>query len=55
VSSPKSQERVDQEVDGNDYWQAYDDAASGRFDLIFNVHNRGTNEYRLVRSIPHEQ
>jgi hypothetical protein len=44
-----SWERVDQEVEGNDYWQAYDDAASGSFDLIFNVHNRGTNEYRLVR------
>jgi hypothetical protein len=44
-----SWERVSQAVEGNDYWQAYDDVASGRFDLIFNLHNRGTNEYRLVR------
>jgi hypothetical protein len=42
-------ERVDQSVEGNDYWQAYDDPASSSFDLVFNVHNRGTNEYRLVR------
>jgi hypothetical protein len=42
-------EKVSQEVEGNDYWQAYDDAASGTFDLIFNVHNQGTTEYRLVR------
>ena len=35
--------------DTNDYWQAYDDVASGSFDLVFNLHNRGTNEYRLVR------
>jgi hypothetical protein len=44
-----SWERVTQEVEGNDYWQAYDDAASGTFDLVFNVHNRGNNEYRLIR------
>ena len=42
-------ERVSQEVEGNDYWQAHDDPASESFDLIFNVHNRGTQEYRLVR------
>jgi hypothetical protein len=41
--------RVDQSVEGNDYWQAYDDAASGSFELVFNVYNRGTTEYRLVR------
>jgi hypothetical protein len=44
-----SWERVDQSVEGNDYWQAYDDPSNGGFDLIFNVHNRGSNEYRLVR------
>ncbi len=42
-------ERVDQSVEGNDYWQAYDDAASGSFELVFNVFNQGTTEYRLVR------
>ncbi len=42
-------EDLGQEVEGNDYWQAYDDAATGTFTLVFNVHNRGTNEYRLVR------
>ena len=42
-------ERVDQSVEGNDYWQAYDDAASGTFELVFNVFNQGTTEYRLVR------
>jgi hypothetical protein len=42
-------ERVDQSVEGSDYWQAYDDVESGSFDLVFNVHNRGTQEYRLVR------
>jgi len=41
--------RVDQSVEGNDYWQAYDDAATGTFDLVFNVLNRGSEEYRLVR------
>ena len=41
--------RVDQSVEGNDYWQAYDDAASGSFELVFNVFNRGTSEYRLIR------
>ena len=42
-------ERVDQSVEGNDYWQAYDDPAASGFDLIFNVYNRGTHTYRLVR------
>ena len=42
-------EQVDQAVEGNDFWQAYDDASTGRFDLVFNVHNRGLNEYRLTR------
>ena len=40
---------VDQAVEGNDFWQAYDDVATGTFDLVFNVHNRGTHEYRLAR------
>ena len=43
---------VSQEVEGNDFWQAYEDASSGAFDLVFNLHNRGTNSYRLIdRSI----
>jgi len=41
--------QVDQSVEGNDYWQAHYDAASGSYSLVFNVENRGTNEYRLVR------
>jgi len=38
-----------QEVEGNDYWQAYDDPAQGGFHLVFNVHNRGSQTYRLIR------
>ena len=41
-------EAVNQAVEGNDYWQAYSDVDSGTFSLIFNVHNRGTNSYRLI-------
>ena len=40
---------LSQEVEGNDYWQAYDDVAAGGFDLVFNLHNRVTREYRLIR------
>jgi 3D (Asp-Asp-Asp) domain-containing protein len=40
---------LSQEVEGNDYWQAYDHVSDGHFDLIFNLHNRGENEYRLVQ------
>ena len=42
-------EELPQAVEGNDYWQAYEDVSSDSFDLIFNIHNRGTNEYRLTR------
>jgi hypothetical protein len=42
-------EELSQAVEGNDYWQAYEDVSSDSFDLIFNIHNRGTNEYRLTR------
>ena len=41
--------RVDQAVEGNDYWQTKYEAASATYALVFNVSNRGTNEYRLVR------
>ena len=41
--------RVDQSVEGNDYWQAFDRVSEQSYDLIFNVHNRGTHQYRLVR------
>lgn len=44
-----SWERVDQSVEGNDYWQAYDNTAKESFELTFNLHNRETTEYRLVR------
>ena len=40
-------EVVDQAVEGNDYWQAYSDTDEDTFSLIYNVHNRGTNTYRL--------
>merc|ERR1719264_1056493 len=40
-------ELVDQSVEGNDYWQAYSDTDDDSFTLIYNVHNRGTNTYRL--------
>jgi hypothetical protein len=40
-------ERVDQSVEGNDYWQA--DTTGEGFELVFNVPNRGTERYRLVR------
>ena len=40
-------EKVDQAVEGNDYWQAYSDTDDASFTLIYNVHNRGTNAYRL--------
>jgi hypothetical protein len=42
-------EAVDQSVEGNDYWQADDDPATGTFSLVFNIHNRGTRTYRLTR------
>jgi hypothetical protein len=41
--------RVDQSVEGNDYWQAYNRSADNSFELVFNVANRGTQTYRLVR------
>ena len=40
---------VDQSVEGNDFWQAYQVPSRGDYDLIFNIHNRGTHQYRLVR------
>ena len=42
-------ELVDQSVHGNDYWQAYERPETGSFDLIFNLKNEGTMEYRLTR------
>ena len=41
--------RVDQSVEGNDYWQSYEDPRAGTYDLTFNLHNRGAREYRLTR------
>ena len=40
---------VNQAVEGNDYWQAYSNADTGTFSLFYNVQNRGTNTYRLIR------
>ena len=42
-------EPVDQSVEGNDYWQADNGSANGSFSLVYNVHNRGTRTYRLIR------
>lgn len=39
---------VDQSVEGNDWWQAADHG-DGTFSLTFNLPNRGTERYRLVR------
>lgn len=44
-----SREPVSQAVEGTDWWQARDDPASGGFGLSFNLPNRGTQRYRLVR------
>ena len=43
-------ERVDQAVEGNDYWQAYSDVDSNSYSLIYNVPNRDQTTYRLTRS-----
>ena len=42
-------EPVNQAVEGNDFWQAYGDADKGSFSLVYNVQNRGTNTYRLIK------
>ena len=41
-----------QEVEGNDYWQATYDPTTASYDLVFNVDNTGTTEYRLMRVGP---
>ena len=41
--------QVDQSVEGNDYWQTFYDADGGHFNLVYNLHNRGTHTYRLTR------
>ncbi|MAD61758.1 MAG: hypothetical protein CMH49_09670 [Myxococcales bacterium] len=43
---------VDQSVHGNDYWQANYDSLSGTYSLIWNIHNRGTNQYRVIWQAP---
>jgi len=43
-------EQVDQAVEGNDYWQAYNDVDSDSYSLIYNVPNRDSTTYRLTRS-----
>lgn len=40
---------VDQSVEGNDFWQAYEDTRTGTWDLVFNVPDEGTQQYRLIR------
>jgi len=45
----ESWEPLGQEVHGNDYWQAYEASDSETFELIFNLHNSETQEYRLRR------
>jgi hypothetical protein len=39
---------IDQEVHGNDYWQAVHDPTTGTWSLTWNVPNRGTVEYRVI-------
>ena len=47
--SGETWEQVNQEVEGNDHWQACDDPAAGGLDLVFNVQSQGATEHRLVR------
>ena len=42
---------IDQAVLGNDYWQAYYDVEDDSYTLTYNVLNRGTIVYRLVRTV----
>ncbi|MBM75414.1 MAG: hypothetical protein CMK59_08425 [Proteobacteria bacterium] len=42
-------QEIDQSVEGGDFWQAIYDESQSSYSLIFNLHNRGTNEYRLIR------
>ena len=43
---------VDQSVEGMDWWQARDEPTSEDFALVFNLPNRYTEQYRLVRAAP---
>jgi len=43
---------IGQEVEGSDYWQARFEPVSASYELVFNVDNTGTTEYRLVRNGP---
>jgi hypothetical protein len=47
-----SWDRIGQEVEGNDYWQARFDPVSASYDLTFNIESAGTTEYRLIRGGP---
>jgi len=40
---------LDQEVEGNDYWQTSFEAESGHYRMTFNVDNTATTTYRLLR------
>ena len=48
-------QKVDQSVQGNDYWQANFDIVSQTYSLTYNIHNRGTNQYWLRRAITSER
>jgi len=39
---------VDQEVHGNDFWQARYDGSVETYSLTWNVHNRGERTYRVI-------
>ena len=43
---------VDQSVEGMDWWQARDEPETQDFALVFNLPNRDTELYRLVRAEP---
>ena len=40
---------IDQSVEGDDYWQTQFDSVSNTYSLVFNIWNRGSHEYRLIR------
>jgi hypothetical protein len=43
---------VDQSVHGNDYWQTRYDDVNGTYSVTWNIHNRGTHQYRVIWQAP---
>ncbi len=56
VKNGANWQNIDQSVSGNDFWQAYRDPVTGKYQLVYNVKNTvGLNfgvgkEYRLVKA-----